>query len=161
MALFKIEKGLASNLAARRPDTHEGWCYFTTDEGKMYIDIQDGTNTARNSKYRIALNAASADVAQKLATENVGSVTRPVYFDGGVPVECVDFLPLTAGADKKLTGPLGLTKDIGYGATLPEDGFEGQVFFLDDQTPDLPLGGTTGQVLVKNSNTDKDAGWTS
>lgn len=127
----------------------------------MYIDIQDGTNTARNSKYRIALNAASADVAQKLATENVGSVTRPVYFDGGVPVECVDFLPLTAGADKKLTGPLGLTKDIGYGATLPEDGFEGQVFFLDDQTPDLPLGGTTGQVLVKNSNTDKDAGWTS
>lgn len=127
----------------------------------MYIDIQDGTGTAKNPKYRVALNAATADVAQKLLTENVGSSTRPVYFDGGVPVECVDFLPLTAGPDKKLTGPLGLKKDIGYGTELPEDGFEGQVFFLDDQTPDLPLGGTTGQVLVKNSNDDKDASWTS
>lgn len=127
----------------------------------MYIDIQDGTGTAKNPKYRVALNAATADVAQKLLTENVGSSTRPVYFDGGIPVECVDFLPLTAGPDKKLTGPLGLKKDIGYGTELPEDGFEGQVFFLDDQTPDLPLGGTTGQVLVKNSNDDKDASWTS
>ena len=83
MALFKIEKGLGANLFSKRPDTHEGWCYFTTDEGKMYIDIQDGTGTAKNPKYRVALNAATADVAQKLLTENVGSSTNggicPLY----------------------------------------------------------------------------------
>ena len=42
MALFKIEKGLAADLLKNRPNTTEGWCYFTVDDGKFYIDIQDG-----------------------------------------------------------------------------------------------------------------------
>ena len=38
MALFKIHKGLAKNL----PTTYnEGYCYFTTDDGKFYIDTTD------------------------------------------------------------------------------------------------------------------------
>ena len=125
MALFKIEKGLASNLSVNRPDTHEGWCYFTIDEGKMYIDINNGIGTSNNPNYRIALNAAKADVAMRLMNEEVGSLTKPVYFNAGIPHECVDFLPLTAGAEKKLEGPLGFKKGIGYGDTLPESGFEG------------------------------------
>ena len=31
-----------------------------------------------------------------------------------------------------MTGPFGLTEDIGYGTNLPIDGKEGQVFFLQD-----------------------------
>lgn len=69
MALFKIQKGLASNLTANRPYTNEGYCYFTTDEGKFYIDIEgDGTSSypaATNGK-RICLNAANADTADKV-----------------------------------------------------------------------------------------------
>ena len=33
-----------------------------------------------------------------------------------------------------MTGPFGLTKDVGYGINLPADGKEGQVFFLQDDS---------------------------
>jgi hypothetical protein len=33
-----------------------------------------------------------------------------------------------------MTGPFGLTEDIGYGTNLPADGKEGQVFFLQDDS---------------------------
>lgn len=76
-------------------------------------------------------------------------------------VEQNDCLPLTAGEDYKLTGPLGLTQSIMYGSTLPETGFEGQLFFLEDISSGeyLPRGGLAGQVLIKNSENDGDASW--
>ena len=72
-----------------------------------------------------------------------------------------EYLPLTAGEENKLTGPLGLTQDIMYGTILPENGFEGQLFFLEDESSGeyLPSGGTTGQALIKNSNAEGDASW--
>lgn len=72
-----------------------------------------------------------------------------------------DFLPRSAGESKKLTGPLGLTKDVMYGTTLPASGFDGQLFFLEDDGAVLPTGGNTGYALVKNSNADGDASWKS
>ena len=39
MALFKIEKGLKENLPINRPNAVEGYCYFTTNDKKFYIDI--------------------------------------------------------------------------------------------------------------------------
>jgi len=54
LALFKIEKGLKDNLTKNRPNITEGYCYFTTDDGKFYID----TDTKR-----ICLNAARADIS--------------------------------------------------------------------------------------------------
>jgi hypothetical protein len=45
MALFKIYKGLSSDFNNSNNSvnslTHEGYCYFTTDDGKFYIDIVD------------------------------------------------------------------------------------------------------------------------
>ena len=32
----------------------------------------------------------------------------------------------------QMTGPLGFTLDVGYGQIVPVDGFEGQIFFLED-----------------------------
>ena len=62
MALFKIKKGIKANL----PTSYvEGYCYFTTDDGKFYID------TSNTSDGRICLNAGAAD---KL-TSNAGSAT--------------------------------------------------------------------------------------
>ena len=48
-----------------------------------------------------------------------------------------------------------------YGTILPENGFEGQLFFLEDESSGeyLPGGGTTGQALIKNSNAEGDASW--
>lgn len=62
-----------------------------------------------------------------------------------------NFLPLSAGENKKLTGPLGLTENINYGASLPDQGFNGQLFFLessedesskDDSVLPISSGGT-------------------
>ena len=77
MALFKIFKGSSSALGAapgaNTHDTryaHEGFAYFTTDDGKFYIDIEgsaSNNNTAAIATYgatgrnRIAINAEKAD----------------------------------------------------------------------------------------------------
>ena len=61
MALFKIEKGLKDNLALNRPITQEGWCYFTIDDGKFYIDIESEKEVSTSPESRICLNAARAD----------------------------------------------------------------------------------------------------
>ena len=69
------------------------------------------------------------------------------------------YLPLTAGEEYKISGPLGFT-EASYGSMLPETGFEGQLFFLeDDNSSTLPSGGSAGQALVKNSTADGDASW--
>lgn len=48
-----------------------------------------------------------------------------------------------------------------YGTELPENMFEGQLFFIEDNenTITLPEGGVSGQVLVKQSDTPGDATW--
>jgi len=45
LALFKIKRGNSSNLAEQK--AHEGYAYFTPDDGKFYIDIAgDGSQDA-------------------------------------------------------------------------------------------------------------------
>lgn len=73
------------------------------------------------------------------------------------------YLPRSAGENYKLTGALGLPEGIMYGESLPETGFEGQLFFLaeDAENPPIyvPEGGHTGQVLKKNSAASGDISW--
>lgn len=52
MALFKIFKGLATNL--NNQAKKEGYAWLTTDDQKLYVDISDTE--------RVALNAEKADV---------------------------------------------------------------------------------------------------
>ena len=58
MALFKIAKGSASNLStstiSKKPV--EGYCWFTTDDGRFYIDTSTSTNNAVIGTNRIAIN---------------------------------------------------------------------------------------------------------
>lgn len=65
MALFKIEKGTAANLVTNRPNAVEGYAYFTTDDGRFYIDITGGTTenpvSAIVGTNRIPLSADRAD----------------------------------------------------------------------------------------------------
>ena len=76
MALFKIFKGLSSNLIGENSSVryaHEGFAYFTPDDGKFYIDTAgDNTDTvlAEIGINRIPLNASLADksIAANLST---------------------------------------------------------------------------------------------
>lgn len=160
MALFKILKGTVTNFnkvdANGNPNVpiREGYCYVTTDEKHMYIDI--------SSDERICLEAEWADHAHMLGNSVMGSPTSPIYLStDGVPAQCERLLPLSAGVNNKLTGALGLPKTTMYGPTLPSSGFDGQLFFLEDSGAALPTGGSSGQALVKNSSTDGDASWKS
>lgn len=74
-----------------------------------------------------------------------------------------DYLPLSAGEENILTGALGIPKNIMYGKILPEEGFEGQLFFLEDVDAEqqiyVPEGGHAGEVLTKNSGISGDISW--
>lgn len=79
MALFKISKGLSKNLMTNVPYAKEGFAYFTSDDGKFYIDIDgDGTNTspAIIGDNRIPLSALSTDWIK--ATKIEDTETYPI-----------------------------------------------------------------------------------
>lgn len=79
MALFKISKGLSKNLMTNVPYAKEGFAYFTSDDGKFYIDIDgDGTNAspAVIGDNRIPLSALSTDWIK--ATKIEDTKTYPI-----------------------------------------------------------------------------------
>ena len=80
MALFKISKGLAAKL----PTTlTEGFCWYTTDDSKFYIDFKDENGTLT----RKALNANEAskltgyDVATLMSSSDVEIPTSKAVWD--------------------------------------------------------------------------------
>lgn len=97
-----------------------------------------------------AMNSSSTNPVQNKVIKS--------YIDGKIP-DMSGYLPKSAGEAHKLTGALGLTENVMYGTELPATGFDGQLFFLEDDTPSLPLGGVAGDVLIKNSDVDGDASW--
>ena len=103
MALFKISKGLKANL----PTTYnEGYCYFTTDDGKMYID------TSGTSSGRVCLNAAKADTATKLSTART---INGINFDGSANINNYGYCE-TAAATAAKTVAVGGTFTLATGA---------------------------------------------
>ena len=69
MALFKIFKGSKNNLGKDTNGTneaHDGFAYFTPDDGKFYIDIENSA-TAIVGENRIPLSADKADRADNFA----------------------------------------------------------------------------------------------
>ena len=79
MALFKISKGLSKNLMTNVPYAKEGFAYFTSDDGKFYIDIDgDGSNNtpAVIGNNRIPLNAYTSDI---LKATSMGTNDNVVY----------------------------------------------------------------------------------
>ena len=79
MALFKISKGLSKNLMTNVPYAKEGFAYFTSDDGKFYIDVEgDGTNAspAVIGENRIPLNAYTSDI---LKATSMGTNDNVVY----------------------------------------------------------------------------------
>ena len=147
-----IEGGIAFSSSLTNKFLNENGTWQT-------VNAPTKTGTGASGTWGISITGNAA-TATKLGTSTIGSSTKPIYLDNGSPIACVDFLPLSAGENKKLTGPLGLTENVNYGTSLPVNGFNGQLFFLEEEGgSSLPAGGTEGQVLVKNSSADGDAGW--
>lgn len=101
MALFKIEKGLKENLPINRPNAVEGYCYFTTNDKKFYIDIagpnEDGSPLpAEIGVNRVCLNAEEAD---KLTTAHS---INGVPFDGTTDITNYAVCNTEAGTSTKV-----------------------------------------------------------
>lgn len=116
MALFKIEKGLAANLATNRPNSVEGYCYFTSDDGKFYIDISTGTalTPAENGgklagATRMPINSYLSDWAARAYADKNGNDITSTY---GNRLSLLDKYTL------KLIAPEGTELSI---ITLPKD----------------------------------------
>ena len=161
------------NGALRKVGTAEKPIYF---EDGLPVECNDtlAINISKNAATAThADKAYEADVAEVAigATQlidyvtkqpySIGDTTLPVYFSNGYPVQGERFLPLSAGEQHKINGPLGLTVEENYGEVLPTSGFKGEIFFVEDRNNYLylPTGGTNGNVLIKNSSTDGDASW--
>lgn len=145
-------------------------CGDILDNAKTYTDGKITTlTTTVNTHINNKSNPHSVTKSQLGLgnVDNTSDANKPVSTAQQTAINNVNskfanYLPLSAGSSKPLTGPLGLTSDVGYGSELPTSGFTGQLFFLegeDDSGPSLPTGGTAGQYLVKNSSTDGDASW--
>lgn len=139
------------------PGLYYAWCSY-----QEYVCI----SFQQNYMPWNVITSYSAVKASGLETnsQTIGSPINPVYFDSnGEPQVCTSFanyLPLSAGANSPIIGPLGLTSGKNYGDSLPSTGFTGEIFFVkEEEKPSLPVGGTEGQYLVKNSSTDGDASW--
>ena len=164
--------------------THYATCSTAASTAAKVATVQNGTFTLdtgvkvsvkftnANSKASATLNVNSTGV--KAIRWRNKSLTEDQFWTAN---QIVDFVydgtywtmvsavntPSTEDFFKKtgdwMTGPLGLTLDVGYGKTLPANSLEGQVFFMEDATPNFPLGGSAGQILIKNSTADGDATW--
>ena len=66
MALFKIFKGDSSLLSSQH--IHEGYCYLTTDEKKLYVDISDSQRIVLNSEAASKIQTADG---QELSIEEI------------------------------------------------------------------------------------------
>ena len=114
------------------------------------VKVGSNTITAAAEQDTVTI-AGSTNIS---VTANVSSKT--------VTISEAGLLPLAAGSSKKISGALGFENNgVMYGTSLPAaaDSFEGQLFFLEDDSPALPTGGPAGYILVKNSATDGDAKW--
>lgn len=118
MALFKIEKGLATNLTKNRPNAKEGYAYFTTDDGKLYIDISgDGTSNTPNvlGTNRICLNAGKADEALRLtASKSIDGVN----FNGGENIIHYGVCSTSASASEKIVNCSNFILTLGAKITV-------------------------------------------
>lgn len=109
----------------------------------------------------IAVNAITTTTGRYYAVESDsnGRLFVNVPWNGG---DMSAYLPLAGGTMTGLVKVNGLkgTSSVDYGDTLPANGEEGRIFFqLSDATYELPTGGTTGQALIKRSNSNRDVMW--
>lgn len=73
--LFKPMKGSSERISTSVTPFHEGWAYFTVDDGKFYIDAVDGNGAEK----RICINPDSAEFMKTFSATDWtdGAITIP------------------------------------------------------------------------------------
>lgn len=53
MSLFKILKGDSSRISTDTTPFHDGWCYFTSDDGGFYIDSLEENGAEKRTQINV------------------------------------------------------------------------------------------------------------
>ena len=95
--LFKILQGDSSRISTDITPLHPGWCYFTRDDGKRYIDSQEEDGTQKRTC--INPNSGGASVAVK------GTLTRNGWVSGQQTL-------LVTGLKANQNGVIGIAQEV-------------------------------------------------
>ncbi len=96
MSLFKILKGDSSRISMDITPFHDGWCYFTSDDGRLYIDSEDN-----GMQKRTCINPTSGG-ASKAVT---GTLTKNGWVSGQQTL-------LVAGLQENQNGVIGIAQEV-------------------------------------------------
>lgn len=104
MSLFKILRGDSSRIDTNTTPFHDGYAYFTPDDGGLYIDA-----IVNDDEKRIRVNPEGIPVGEKGAANGVATLGS----DGKVPTIQLDMensaisgstKPITSGAVYSILG---------------------------------------------------------
>lgn len=96
--LFRILKGDSSRISMDVTPFHDGWCYFTSDDGKLYIDSQDEDGS--NQK-RTCINPTSGGASRAVT----GTLTKNGWVNG-------EQVLLVTGLQEKQNGVIGVAQEV-------------------------------------------------
>lgn len=161
MALFKILKGpeyetVEGQKVSRLPNTyHEGYCYFTTDTHKFYIDISNENDPSS----RVELNAYLADFAVRAYNDQEGDSFIEDYAKGGkhanvranetvvTTTKVVDNQTVPTITSRKLVDGYTIVDSLPTGASADQN-----IIYLIEDGEDSGSGGSGGGgVIITNT----------
>lgn len=124
MALFKILKGQSANL----PNTyHEGYCYFTTDTKKFYIDI----SSENDPSSRVELNANIADYAARAYYDEDGINIKNNYLKTGTN-SSLDANEILITDNQKNVTTRKLVEEYSIVSALPATPDQNIIYLIED-----------------------------
>lgn len=94
--LFKILQGDSSRISLDITPFHAGWCYFTSDDGKLYIDSEDN-----GVQKRTCINPTSGGASKAVN----GVLTKNGWVSGR------QTLPV-AGLQESQNGVIGIAQEV-------------------------------------------------
>lgn len=94
--LFKMLKGDSSRISLDITPFHDGWCYYTTDDGKLYIDSEDG-----GKQKRTCINPTSGGASRAVS----GTLTKNGWVSGRQTL-------LVAGLQENQNGVIGIAQEV-------------------------------------------------
>ena len=152
--------------------TNNGAFYATAQDGAPTFGTlpvaQGGTNATSITKYGIVYGNASANgytSTQGTAgylLQGGGSSNTPSWIQATDSATASTIVKRDGNGNFVIKAFKGTSGTAGtYGDTLPTGTIEtGRIFFqITDPYYEIPAGGTTGQALIKNSNTNRDVTW--
>lgn len=139
MALFKILKGDSSRISTDKTQFHDGWAYFTPDDGGFYIDAShDGKND------RIRVNPTEAETAKTLKEART---IDGVSFDGSENIVHYGTCSTTYSTAAKVVDLPGFVLETGAEINVKF------TYYNTASSPTLNVNGTGAKAIKQYSST--------